>query len=411
MVEKPYIVAIIPARGGSKSIPRKNIRTLNEHPLIAYSIAAGQASKHVDRVLVSTDDEAVAAVALRYKAEVPFLRPSELAQDQTTDLPVFLHALEWMKSHEGAMPDIVVQLRPTSPFRPRDCVDGAIETLLRDNQADSVRGVTPSGQNPYKMWRLDGSLMKPLLETDFAEPYNMLRQALPETYWQTGHVEVIRTRTLVDQGSMTGNHIAPYVIDPAYALDLDTLVQWRYAEFMMTHGELEICTPQDTLDARLKQTELVIFDFDGVFTDDQVITDETGKESVRCHRGDGMGIALLEKAGIPCLVLSSETNGVVAARARKLGIPCHHGVTDKGKALEEICGSLDVTLETTAYVGNDVNDIGPMNKAGLAVAVNDAHPDLLPWAHWKLNKNGGSGAVREFCDRLIQSKRERGEDL
>ena len=112
------ILAIIPARGGSKSIPRKNIRPLAGHPLIAYSIAAGRQSRLVTRTIVSTDDEEIAAVARQYGAETPFLRPAEFAQDNTTDFPVFTHALGWLKEHEGYQPDIIVQLRPTSPIRP-----------------------------------------------------------------------------------------------------------------------------------------------------------------------------------------------------------------------------------------------------------------------------------------------------
>ena len=143
------VLAIVPARGGSKSIPRKNIRSFAGHPLIAYSIAAGLKAQIVTRVIISTDDEEIARVARRYGAETPFLRPPELAQDQTTDLPVFQHALQWLAENEGYHPDIVVQLRPTSPIRPPDCVDRAVKILMDFPETDSVRGVVPSGQNPY----------------------------------------------------------------------------------------------------------------------------------------------------------------------------------------------------------------------------------------------------------------------
>ena len=152
MVDRPEVLAIIPARGGSKGIPRKNIRSFAGHPLIAWSIAAAKQSHLVTRIIVSTDDEEIAVVARRLGAEVPFLRPSELAQDLSVDLPLFEHALSWLKEHEGYQPDILIQLRPTSPIRPIEMVDGAVQMLLDHPEAHSVRGVIPSGQNPYKMW-------------------------------------------------------------------------------------------------------------------------------------------------------------------------------------------------------------------------------------------------------------------
>ena len=177
------------------------------------------------RVIVSTEDEEIAAVARACGAETPFLRPADLAQDDTPDLPVFEHALRWLAEHEGYRPEVVVQLRPTSPIRPRDLVARAVETLLAHPEADSVRGVVPSGQNPYKMWRLsDDGRMRPLLPDEgFREPYNMPRQKLPPTYWQTGHLDAIRPRTILEKNSMSGDVILPLLIDPRYTVDIDTL--------------------------------------------------------------------------------------------------------------------------------------------------------------------------------------------
>jgi len=146
-------LALIPARGGSKGIPRKNIRSFAGFPLIAYSIAAAREARTVKRVIVSTDDMEIAAVARQYGAEVPFMRPAELAGDTTPDLPVFEHALKILEEVDGYKPDIVVQLRPTSPLRPRGMVDEAVRILKLFEDADCVRGVVPAGQNPHKMWR------------------------------------------------------------------------------------------------------------------------------------------------------------------------------------------------------------------------------------------------------------------
>ncbi|MFK7935843.1 MAG: acylneuraminate cytidylyltransferase family protein [Saprospiraceae bacterium] len=242
MIQNKKVVAIIPARGGSKSIPYKNIKLLNGIPLIAYSIAAGLQAKYVDRVIVSTDDDEIAKIAKQWGAEVPFQRPANLAEDKTVDFPVFEHAVKWLEEHENYHADIIVQLRPTSPCRPPQCVDESIEVLV-NGTADSVRGVVPSGQNPYKMWRIENDVMQPLMDSEFAEPYNMPRQKLPPTYWQTGHVEVIHYQTIMQQRSLTGKVIAPYVLEPEYAIDLDNLFQWKYAEFAMREAGLNFVSP------------------------------------------------------------------------------------------------------------------------------------------------------------------------
>lgn len=237
------ITAIIPARGGSKSIPRKNILRLGGAPLIAYSIAAGLESKYIDRVIVSTDDEEIAEVSKSYGAEVPFMRPENLAGDAVTDFPVFEHAVRWLELVGNDRPDLIVQLRPTSPFRPVQLVDEAIEKLLENDSADSVRAVTPSGENPFKMWRIEEGKMTPLMKTNFAEPYNMPRQKLPATFWQSGHVEVIRYATIIEKKSMTGDVILPIEVPREFAIDLDNLRQWEYAEHVLENWDLDMVIP------------------------------------------------------------------------------------------------------------------------------------------------------------------------
>jgi CMP-N-acetylneuraminic acid synthetase len=238
---KRETLALIPARGGSKSIPRKNIRPFAGYPLIAYSIAAGLQAQTVTRVIVSTDDEEIAAVARQYGAETPFLRPAEFSQDATPDLPVFQHALGWLAEHENYRPQIVIQLRPTSPFRRVTHVDEAVRLLLERPGADSVRTVCIPFQNPFKMWRigLDG-FMDPVGVTLGVpgEPYNLPRQALPEVYWQTGYVDAAWAATILEKGSMTGTHILPLIIDPSQWIDIDSSDDWRRAERLLLSGEM-----------------------------------------------------------------------------------------------------------------------------------------------------------------------------
>lgn len=235
----PETLALIPARGGSKSIPRKNIRLLGGHPLLAYSVAAGLAARHIGRVVVSTDDPDIAEVARQYGAEVPFTRPGALAQDDTADLPVFQHALKWLDTHEKYRPDIVVQLRPTSPFRRVWQIDRSVELLVDDPAADAVRTVVAPFQNPYKMWRIAASdYLEPLLSAEFPEPYNLPRQQLPPVYWQTGYVDAARRTTILEKNSMTGDRIRPLITDPGEWIDIDSEDDWRWAERLLASGEL-----------------------------------------------------------------------------------------------------------------------------------------------------------------------------
>ena len=238
------VVAIVPARGGSKGLPRKNLRVLAGFPLVAWAIAAGRSAAQVSAVVVSTDDEEIAEVARQFGAEAPFLRPPELARDDTPDLPVFEHALRWLEHERGLVPELVVQLRPTSPFRPAGLVDEAVALLRANPGADSLRAVTSPSQTPFKMWRVEGPLLSPLLGSFEEELFNAPRQSLPPVCWQTGHVDVIRPATILEKRSMTGRRIVPLVVDRRYALDIDTLEQLELAEWLLARDSMTLSRPE-----------------------------------------------------------------------------------------------------------------------------------------------------------------------
>jgi 3-deoxy-D-manno-octulosonate 8-phosphate phosphatase (KDO 8-P phosphatase) len=153
-----------------------------------------------------------------------------------------------------------------------------------------------------------------------------------------------------------------------------------------------------TFKERVRAIKLVAFDFDGVFTDNMVYVSQDGAESVRCFRGDGLGLARLAKGGITAAIISTETNPVVTARSRKLGIRCVQGCADKCAALKELASELGVPLAQTAFVGNDINDLACLRAVGLPIVVQDAHPSVLPAAAYLTKAPGGHGAVREVCD-------------
>jgi N-acylneuraminate cytidylyltransferase len=224
------VLALVPARGGSKSVPRKNLRVVAGKPLIAHSVDHARKSSTVTRVIVTTDDQEIAEVGRAAGAEVPFMRPAEFAQDLSTDYEFVRHALEWLRENEGYVPELVVQLRPTTPVRDVRLIDRAVEAIRAKPEADSLRAVVGACFTPYKMWHLgaDGFLV-PLLALDgMAECYNQPRQILPDVYQQDGFLDIVRPRT-VFAGSITGQKILPLFIDRE-SIDIDYEHEFAEAE-------------------------------------------------------------------------------------------------------------------------------------------------------------------------------------
>ena len=235
MTSKP-VLALIPARSGSKSMPHKNIRHLAGKPMLSWSIEYALGCREVDRVLVSTDSEHYAEVARNGGAEVPFLRPAEISGDGATDLDVFLHALEWLRVNESYVPGFCLHVRPTCPVRRAGLADEMIR-LLRDREdLDAVRTVAPVRHPPYKMWSRDGEgTLSPLLRVEgIDEPWNTPRQTLPDTYIQTANLDVVRTRVITEEKSMAGQRIHGMVENEFW--DIDTEAEFQRAAGALREG-------------------------------------------------------------------------------------------------------------------------------------------------------------------------------
>lgn len=227
------VLALIPARGGSKGVPKKNIHPLAGIPLIAHSILVAKESPSIDRVIVSTDDQEIAAIARTYGAEAPFMRPSEIAEDLTPDYPVFEHALRWLGEKENYRPDIVVHLRPTGPLRTPRQIDESIELLAAHPDADSVRSVHEPDKTPHKMWRIEGAFMVPFLrDTGISEHYNTPRQLLPKVYATNANIGVMWYRTLAEKKSIIGDVVLPYIVTEPQ-VDIDTEFDFEVAELVL----------------------------------------------------------------------------------------------------------------------------------------------------------------------------------
>ena len=238
------VLALIPARSGSKSVTDKNIREVAGKPLLAWSVEHALASSRINRVIVSTDSERYAEIAREAGAETPFIRPAEYATDTALDLDVFKHALNWLAEHENYHPDIIVQLRPTYPKRNSADIDNMVDMLIADPEADSVRSIALATEVPYKMWlaagRSDNSEsrfpIRPLI-TEIPECYNMPRQELPRVYYQNACIDVMRAATVLEKDSMTGTKILGYLMNENF--DIDTEIELLKAENEMLKRTLE----------------------------------------------------------------------------------------------------------------------------------------------------------------------------
>ena len=227
------ILTIIPARGGSKGIKLKNLTKINGKPLVAFSIEHSLASKLINRTIVSTDNEEIAKVSEEYGAEIPIFRSKELARDHILDLPVFEHMLTYLKEEENYEPEIVVHLRPTSPYRKAEWVDSAIKLLIENTSADSIRSVSEPSQHPYRVFEIKNKYLHPLMNERHPEPYLLRRQDLPKMYYYNCVIDVTKPSTIFNKKSMTGDKMLPYIMKSEDSMDIDSPMDLEIAKFFL----------------------------------------------------------------------------------------------------------------------------------------------------------------------------------
>ncbi|HEY8746509.1 MAG TPA: acylneuraminate cytidylyltransferase [Tepidisphaeraceae bacterium] len=388
---KNQCVAIIPARGGSKGIPRKNVRTLAGKPLLAWTIEAALGASRVNRVIVSTDDREIADVAREFGAEVIW-RPEEISGDAASSESALLHVLEELMRTEAYEPELIAFLQCTSPLTASADVDGTIEALL-DGKADSALSVAPFH---YFVWMPDEEGSSVGVNHD--KSCRPRRQDREAQYLETGAVYVMKADGFSKSRHRFFGRTLTYVMPSERTLEIDDPRDLIVAESLLRLRE------QNDLAALLpRPVRGVVFDFDGVFTDNGVWLDQEGREAVVCRRDDGMGIGQLKSLGVPILVLSSEVNPVVGARCRKLGIECIQGIREKQPALAAWAVQNGIDRKGLVYVGNDINDVECLRWAGCGVVVADAYPHASAEARMMLTQAGGRGAVRELCELVIRS--------
>ncbi|MFC8834754.1 cytidylyltransferase domain-containing protein [Streptomyces griseoincarnatus] len=427
------VLAVIPARGGSKGVPAKNLAPVGGVPLVARAVRECRAARQVTDVVVSTDDAAIAETARQAGAEV-VLRPADLAGDTATSEAAVLHALDAHEALHGARVDVVLLVQCTSPFLTREDVDG-VAAAVADGGADTAVTVAPfhgflwrdagagapgaDGHGPVPgagaasapdrgavTGAPSGSGDDPAAAC--AEPaagghgvnhdksFRPRRQDRPQDFLETGAAYAMDAAGLREHGHRFFGRTDLVRTDPARVLEVDDphdLARARALAPLLDAGRAGLPTADD-IDA-------VVLDFDGTQTDDRVLIDADGREFVSVHRGDGLGVAALRRGGLKLLILSTEQNPVVAARARKLKIPVLHGVDRKDLALKQWCEEQGIAPERVLYVGNDVNDLPCFALVGWPVAVASAHDAVRGAARAVTTLPGGDGAVREIAGWIL----------
>ena len=391
--EIPSAVVVIPARGGSQGVPLKNLARVDGITLVGRAVQASLAAPSVAEVIVSTDHDEIAAEARLHGARV-VARPAEIAGGTASSESALLHVLDRVEAGDGglppqAVPPVTVLVQCTSPFIDPEDLDTAIRRVST-GEKDVV--VAVSETHDFQ-WRIDDGVASPVGHTT---EYRPRRQERAPHYRETGAFYVMRTEGFRAGSTRFFGDVGIQPVASEWAIEIDEPRDLWLARQLVDQESDAAPVPLDV--------DALVTDFDGVHTDDHAYVGQDGTEQVRVSRGDGMGVSRLRRTGVPFLILSTEVNSVVASRADKLKVQVMHGVEDKAAALRAWIAEQDLDPARVAYVGNDVNDLTAMAIVGWPVAVADARPEVKAHARIVLSRDGGKGAVREICDRILAAR-------
>lgn len=381
------VIAIIPARGCSKSIPHKNIMQFCGKPLIAWSIEAARGCRYIEDTYVTTEDRTIADVSQQYGAKIIW-RPAELAIDTASSEDALLHAISQIEKDRKV--DIVVFLQATSPLREIDDIDSAVEAFASED-ADSL--FSAAVLEDFCIWEKDNDRLR---SVSFDYHNRARRQDRKPYYLENGSIYIFRIHVLTNYKNRLGGGIAYYLMPLWKSYEIDTMDDVDICRYFMETRILRRDSPK----AILGNVRLIVYDCDGVLTDNKVILREDGLESVVFNRSDGLAIEAIKGMGIRQIILSQEKNMVVETRARKLGIPVIQGIYNKENRLLSYCDDNRIAMAEVAYIGNEINDIGAMRMVGYPVCPSDACDEVKQIAKIILDAPGGCGVVREFLRHL-----------
>jgi N-acylneuraminate cytidylyltransferase len=388
------IIAIIPARGGSKGLPRKNVLPLDGKPLISYCITAAKASSLIENVFVTTDDAEIAEISKLYGAQV-IQRPLEISGDTASSESALLHALDYLEKVKSYRPEILVFLQCTSPLTLPEDIDHTIKVLLSE-KADSALTVSRTysflwGKNEHgESIAINHNKMK-----------RLLRQQREPQYVETGAVYVMQVAGFLEEKHRFFGKTVMHVVPQERSLEIDDPVDFEIIESMM---KARSCTSID-LRERARKIKLVVCDVDGVLTDGGMYYTETGDELKKFNTRDGIGMEYLREAGMLIAFMTREKTNLVLRRGKKLMVDfVKQGVMDKGNCIDEFVKEVGVSFDQICFIGDDIHDIPALRKVGLSCCPADACETVRQVCHHSLDARGGQGCIRELAETILKFK-------
>lgn len=373
-------------------MPGKNLAKVGEEPLIARAVRALRSAARVDDVVVSTDSAEI-GLAAEAAGAIVLPRPAELSGDTVSSEAVLLHGIDAYEAEHGHAPDVVLLVQCTSPFIAPETIDAVVARIAEEGWDCAFTAVRVH----EFLWRQDAEGAAVAVNHDAS--VRPRRQDRAPEFRETGAVYGMRVPGFRAARHRFFGRVGLVEVPAEHAVEIDTP-----ADLAMARALAATIEPAPTVDL---DVDAVVTDFDGVHTDDRALVLEDGTEGVLVSRSDGAGVARLHAAGIPLMILSVETNPVVAARAAKLGAQVLHGVGDKAAVLKAWLAEQRLDPARVAFVGNDLRDLAAMALVGWPIAVQDARPEVLRAARLVLARPGGAGAVREVADLVLHAVERR----
>lgn len=390
LVDRLNIIALIPARGGSRGIPKKNIIEFCGKPLVSWSIQQALGSKCIKDSYISSDDKEILDLAKILDIKV-IKRPKRFATDASPAEEALQHAIDYIQKSTKEKIDIVVFLQPTSPLRGSEDVDRAIEHFILQ-KADSL--FSSVILEDFCVWEMKNNAYK---SVTFDYKNRGRRQDRQPYYHENGSIYIFKPEILKKYKNRLGGKISMYIMENWQFYEIDKPEDIEICEYFMRK---KILYQKQEIDK--KNIRLIAYDFDGVFTDNKVVLSEDGVENVVVNRADGLAIGIIKKTGIPQIILTTERNKVVETRADKLGIPVIKGVEDKREALLTYCKENNISLDNVVFVGNDLNDFEVMKIVGYPVCPGDSSSEIKSISRIVLKTRGGEGVARELIKYLLK---------
>lgn len=381
MYNNQKIIAIIPARGGSRGIPKKNIKSLCGKPLIGWTIEQAKESKFVDEIFVSTDSDEIANISREFGAKI-IIRPDNLSGDTCSTESALLHASETIEDDY----DLMVLLQCTSPIRFSDQIDKAIEQIFDENADSLLSGYI----NDSFLW-LNGKSVN----YDFKN--RPRRQDKEWEFVENGSFYIFKKKILLDEKNRLGGKISQFIMPKWMSFEIDEPFDLELIEFLMKEKYI------NNSKKIKKDIKMILFDVDGIFTDGGVYLNNDGDEILKFSRIDGKGIELIRNQGIVLGVISSENSTIVKKRMEKLLIEeIHLGIKNKLDLYEKLKEKYNLRDDEIGFCGDDIQDIPILKKVGFSCCPKNALEDVKKVCIYNSKKSGGQGFVREICNMFLK---------